>query len=145
MRPKHRIALGFAVALLAVGVFLPLAPPGLMAGTGQPGPAKLDPNVTMPEVIQRVAAVYPKDAMVARAEGLVVVVVMVGSDGAVRDVQVKRHVEGWPSFDQAAIDAVRQFTFKPAMKNGVAIDMQTRVAIEFSLRRNPDGTVAAMQ
>jgi TonB family protein len=145
MRPKHRIALGFAVALLAAGVFLPVAPPGLMAGTDQPGSAQLDPNVTIPEVIHRVAALYPKDAMAARAEGLVVVVVMVGSDGAVRDVQVKRHVEGWPSFDQAAIDAVRQFTFKPAMKSGVAIDMQTRVAIEFRLRKNADGTVAAMQ
>lgn len=145
MRTKHRIAMGFAVALLAAGIFLPVTPHGLMAGTGQAGPAQLDPSVTMPEVIQRVAAVYPKDALTARAEGLVVVVAMVGSDGTVRDVQVKRHVEGWPSLDQAAIDAVKKFTFKPATKSGVAIDMQTRVAIEFSLPKNADGTVAATQ
>lgn len=73
------------------------------------------------------------------------VVAMVGIDGTARDVRVVRHVEGWPSLDQAAIDAVRQFTFKPATKSGVAMEMRTRVAIEFSLGKAADGAVAAIQ
>ncbi len=218
---KHRIAIGFAVALLVAAIFLPVTPDRLMARTAGPGMAKfdrvgnlskpvtvqlektpaakaiaaiaaqsgveiaidgppeccpvdlvvsgvaagealesvgrqagvrfavvgpnalravfppaMDPDVTMPEVTHRVDPVYPKDALTARAQGLVVVTVMVGSDGTVSDIQVMRGVEGWPSLDQAAIDAVRAFTFKPATRKGEPFATRTRVGIEFSMNEN---------
>ena len=218
---KHRIAIGFAVAILVAAIFLPVTPDRLMASTAGPGLAKfdrvgnlskpvtvqlektpaakaiaaiaaqsgveiaiegppeccpvdlvvsgvaagealesvgrqagvrfavvgpnslravfppaMDPDVTMPEVTHRVDPVYPKDAVTARAEGLVVVTVMVGSDGTVSDIQVMRGVEGWPSLDQAAIDAVGAFTFKPATRKGEPFATRTRVGIEFSMNKN---------
>ena len=142
---KHRLAMGIAVALLAVGFFLPVTPHGLMAGTGETNTAKLNADVKVPVVIHRVNAVYPKEAIMARAEGVVVVAATVGTDGTVRDVAVVRHADGWPSLDQAAIDAVRQFTYKPATKNGTPIAMQIHVKVEFTLRTDPGDAVVAVQ
>ena len=142
---KHRLAMGFAVALLAAGIFLPVTPRGLMAGTGAETAGAANADVKMPEVIHRVDAVYPKDAITARAEGVVVLAATVGADGTVGDVEVVRHADGWPSLDQAAVDAVRQFTYKPAMKNGGPVATQIHVKMEFTLRKGPDDAAMAVQ
>jgi TonB family protein len=103
-----------------------------------PNAAATELVVNNPRLIHKVDAAYPKDALAARAEGFVVVAAMIGADGTVGDVQVVRHADGWPSLDQAAVDAVRQFVYTPALKEGVPVASQIHVKIEFSLRKGED-------
>src|SRR5438046_2822106 len=62
-----------------------------------------------PEVLQRVDAVYPPEALAARQEATVVLRVSVGGDGTVTDVAVD--ASAGAAFDQAAIAAIRQWRF----------------------------------
>ena len=88
-----------------------------------------------PRLIHRVEAVYPKDAIAARAEGFVVVAATIGVDGTVTDVQVVRHADGWPSMDQATIDAIRQFTYTPGLEDGKPVATQIHVNMKFSVKK----------
>ena len=104
-------------------------------------PGASETDTKLPELVNKVEAVYPNDAMKAGAEGFVVVAAKVGTDGAVNDVDVVRHADGWPSMDQAAADAVRQFTYKPAMKDGKPVAFEMHVKIVFSLSKGTEEIV----
>ena len=76
---------------------------------------------------------YPDSAARAEAEATVDVVVDVGTDGEVGDVQVVR----WAGFglDEITVATVRQLHFFPAMKNGTPIPM--RVMLRYNFRKPP--------
>jgi protein TonB len=71
--------------------------------------------VASPAIASRVDPVYPDAAHAAGVAGTVRVQVEVNVDGTVQDVQL---VTSIPLLDQAALDAVRQWTFKPTLLNG---------------------------
>ena len=56
--------------------------------------------------------------------------VLVGVDGLVQDVKVARGVKG---LDEAAVIAVKQWTFQPAMKDGRRVEGWVEVPIDFQL------------
>jgi len=95
--------------------------------------------VTPPEVVQRVDAVYPPEAMAARQEGTVVLLVTVGADGSVTDVSVAQ--SGGEALDRAAIEALRQWKFTPARRGDQAISSRIRIPVLFALP--PAGGVSA--
>ena len=64
---------------------------------------------------------YPAWARARRLQGVVTLRVEVGADGAVRTVEVER-VEGDPRFADVARDAVRAWTFEPAVRDGRPVD-----------------------
>ena len=71
--------------------------------------------VANPATSNRVDPVYPDAARAAGITGTVRVQVEVSVDGTVQDVQL---VTSIPLLDQAALDAVRQWTFRPTLLNG---------------------------
>lgn len=82
--------------------------------------------------IQRVAAVYPRRAMQRGIQGYVIVEFTVGRSGAVQEPFV---LEAKPEgiFEQAAIDAVMKFKYKPRVINGESTavsGVQTRIEFE---------------
>jgi protein TonB len=83
-----------------------------------------------PEIIKNVRPKYPEIARKAGLSGKVFVRFMVGKDGRVRDVQV---LKGEEIFREAAIDAVSQFVFKPAMQNDKPVSVWMSQAIKFDL------------
>lgn len=85
-----------------------------------------------PVPIKTAAAVYPEIARKAELEGKVFVQFIVGTDGRVRNVRVLRGPE---IFRKAAIDAVRQFVFKPAIQNDKPVQVQMVQPISFTLRK----------
>ncbi len=85
-----------------------------------------------PVPIKTVAAVYPNIARKAEIEGKVFVQFVVGTDGRVRNVRVLRGPE---IFRQAAIDAVKQFVFQPAVQNDKPVQVQMVQPINFTLRK----------
>ena len=63
-------------------------------------------------------------------EGTVVVQALVGREGTVLDTKVVKSV---PVLDQAAVEAVRGWTFKPAMAKGQPVQVWVAVPVKFSL------------
>ena len=86
-----------------------------------------------PRPYRRLRPEYPQTAARAEAEATVDVVVDVGADGEVGDVQIVR----WAGFglDESTIATVRQLHFFPAMKNGTPIPM--RVMLRYNFRKPP--------
>jgi TonB family protein len=86
-----------------------------------------------PRPYRRLRPEYPETAARADAEAIVDVVVDVGADGEVGDIQVVR----WAGFglDESTVATVRQLHFFPAMKNGTPIPM--RVMLRYNFRKPP--------
>jgi protein TonB len=81
-------------------------------------------------LIRQVPPTYPPLAKQARVSGEVRLRLVVGTDGAVKEVTV---VSGHPLLIQAAIDAVRQWLYRPTVVNGVPVEVLTEVAVNFTL------------
>lgn len=79
---------------------------------------------------------YPRAALLAGAEGVVVLEVHVGRDGRPLDVRVHRS-SGNRELDRAALRQIqRQWTFQPAMRDGVAVEAIGLVPVAFNLARS---------
>jgi TonB family protein len=88
-------------------------------------------KIKPPVKIKDVKPVYPAMAKSAGAAGAVIIEATIGPDGKVIDTKVLRSV---PMLDQAALDAVRQWEYKPTLLNGVAVPVRMTVTINFKLQ-----------
>jgi TonB family protein len=88
-------------------------------------------GVQQPRKIKDVRPVYPPEALVARIAGVVVIEVSLDSEGHVRDATVLRSI---PALDEAALAAVRQWEFTPAISYGVAVPVKMTVTVNFTLQ-----------
>ena len=84
----------------------------------------------LPEVITKVNPTYPDLAREANVEGTVMVQALVGKDGKVKDVKV---VKSNPMFDQNAVEAVKQWVFKPALANNKPVAVWVGIPVAFKL------------
>jgi TonB family protein len=85
-----------------------------------------------PTPISRQDATYPRTLRTRRIEGSVVVGFTINSKGTVLDAHaVSSTNEG---FEQAAIDAVKKWRFKPGMKDGKPVSTKVEVTLTFSLK-----------
>ena len=88
---------------------------------------------TPPELVYQVPPKYPQEEREEGIEGKVVLTVVISSEGNVVDAQVISS-EPRASFGPAALEAVLQFKFKPAIKNGKPITVRIGQTLIFSLR-----------
>ncbi|HMF09480.1 MAG TPA: TonB family protein, partial [Thermoanaerobaculia bacterium] len=82
-----------------------------------------------PRILRIVKPVYPEVALRARIRGLVVLRVMVSENGSPEQIQVVRGAAG--GLTEAAVSAVRRWTFEPARRNGQPVRAWTTVPIPF--------------
>lgn len=87
-------------------------------------------EVSATRLIHRVEPQYPPEARTQHIQGLVALDVQIGGDGVVHDIAV---VEGEPVLAEAAVQAVRQWRYRPYSVNGRPVEMQTRITIRFTL------------
>lgn len=97
-------------------------------------PAYAQP-ATPPTVATYVEAEYPPEAREAGREAAVDLELIVGVDGLVRDARVL--TPAGDGFDEAALAAVRQFVFAPAMKDGQPIAARIQYRYTFKLETPP--------
>jgi protein TonB len=83
-----------------------------------------------PEVVKSVRPAYPEMARAAGLEGRVIVRMFVGVDGKIWRAEIERSS---PMFDEAALEAARQWVFTPAKTNGYPVGVWVRVPIDFRL------------
>ncbi len=89
-----------------------------------------------PEVITLVRPVYPEYARKNHITGRVVLDVEVYKDGKVGNITVHESLLSGPyGLDQAAIDAVKQWSFQPGLSNGHPVNTVLRIPLEFSLSK----------
>ncbi len=89
------------------------------------------PDVKMPELIEQTEPEYTDEARIAHQEGTVGVEVEVDADGVARNLKVVR-ILGL-GLDEKALEAVRQWRFKPARANGKKVASRVLLEIHFSL------------
>jgi protein TonB len=112
---------------LTTRVVEPLPPPP----AAPTGPVKVGGQIKPPRRLVNVAPVYPSIAQQARVEGEVEIEAVIGEDGRVREARVTR---GRPLLNDAALTAVRQWTFTPTTLNGEPVAVIMTVTVVFTLR-----------
>ncbi len=89
----------------------------------------------MPVLIEstKQTPLYPEPARKAKLTGRVILEAVVLKDGTVSNIKVLRTPRPGMGFEEAAIDAVKQWRFRPALRNGEAVDVYFTVVVEFEL------------
>ena len=81
-------------------------------------------------VLTKVSPKYPEEAKKARVRGKVLLNAVIGKDGTVQSLDV---VSGPEMLRQSALDAVRQWTYKPYLLNGNPVEVETTITVIYSL------------
>lgn len=111
---------------------------GLLPGNGRvepkgpPEPVELTPDMVPPVLVTRVQPEYPPMAITARLPGFVVLQAVVGEDGGVLDVTVLSSSS--PIFVRSAVDAVKQWKYRPALQSGRPVRVYFTVRVDFRLK-----------
>jgi protein TonB len=115
---------------------------GIVEGVGLPevtppppppalAPVRLHSGIQAPRKIVDVAPVYPAIAQISRKEGVVILETVIDEAGRVTSARVLRSVQ---LLDDAALEAVRQWRFTPALLNGIPVPVVMTVTVQFTLR-----------
>jgi protein TonB len=113
---------------------------GIVGGLPQEAPpaaaklVRVGGQIKTPKLLKRVDPVYPDLAKQARAGALVILEATVDAAGHVQDVTVLRSS---PLFDQAAVDAVKQWAYRPLLLNGVPTAFIVSVTFNFHFQFTP--------
>ncbi len=105
--------------------------PGEGGGFGG-GTFRVGGGVSAPTVVSRVEPQYSEEARKARYQGTVVLEAIVRKDGTCDILRVVRSL-GF-GLDENAMLALKQWRFKPGMRNGVAVDVSLNIEVNFNLR-----------
>ncbi|HXZ80928.1 MAG TPA: energy transducer TonB [Terriglobales bacterium] len=81
-------------------------------------------------LVHKVVPQYPPLARQARIQGQVVLQAVIGKDGAIQNLRL---VSGHPMLAPAAIDAVKQWRYKPYFLNGEPVEVDTQITVNFNL------------
>ena len=76
---------------------------------------------------------YPRDSLINREQGTVILRVLVGTDGKPQAVEIEKS-SGYLRLDRAARDAVKGWSFHPAIRAGVASSAWALVPVTFNLQ-----------
>jgi TonB family protein len=106
------------------------AGPGSGGGYGG-GVMSVGGGVSAPQVIQSVQPDFTEEARQANFQGNVAIQLIVDAQGNPQDIRVTRHLG--MGLEQKAIDAVRQYKFRPAMYQGHPVAVQIVIDVDFHL------------
>jgi len=126
--PRARVALACAAAfciLLVSGVKLP-------AQTDDQPRRAGDKDVTPPRVLSKTEPKYTNDARHAHVQGIVVLIVEVGTDGRVHNVRVKKSLD--PGLDANALKAVEKWRFAPGRVHDKPVAVLATIEMNFRLK-----------
>ena len=95
-----------------------------------PKRVRVSQGVILGQLIHRVAPVYPKIALGARIEGVVLLKAIIGKNGDVTELEV---VSGHPLLIPAALDAVKQWHYRPYLLSGEPVEVETNITVTFNI------------
>jgi len=95
-----------------------------------PDRVRVSSGVASGNLVNKVQPVYPPIARTNRIAGQVILHAIISKSGNIENLQV---VSGHPMLTQAALDAVRQWKYKPYMLNGEPVEVETTIQVNFNL------------
>jgi protein TonB len=95
-----------------------------------PQRVRVSQGVSQGLLIRKVQPNYPPLARQARIQGNVVLTAEISKDGSIENLRL---VSGHPMLAPAAIEAVKQWKYKPYFLNGEPVEVETQVTVIFSL------------
>jgi protein TonB len=87
-------------------------------------------HISEGNLIRKVLPEYPPLARSARIQGPVVLQAMISKEGVIENLRV---VTGHPMLVPAAIDAVRQWRYRPYILNNEPVEVETQITVNFGL------------
>jgi TonB family protein len=108
----------------------PLPPPPAGADATSPARVRVGANVQQTMLISQPHPVYPPEAKQARIQGVVKLSATIAKDGTVQNLEV---LSGHPLLIPAALEAVKQWVYKPTLLNGQPVEVVTQIDVTFTL------------
>ena len=107
----------------------PVAVPKV-ATPATPQRVRVSQGVSTGLLIHKVQPTYPPLARQARIQGTVVLQAQISKQGTIENLQV---VSGHPMLTSSALEAVKQWRYKPYFLNGEPVEVETQITVNFSL------------
>jgi protein TonB len=102
----------------------------------QDGRVHIERNQSLPlKVVEQEYPIYPDKAKKEQLEDQVIVRYIIGKKGQVIDVQIIDHAKN-SMFDEATIDAIRKWRFRPMIQDGKPVEVVHELAVNFELIRH---------
>src|SRR6204780_5434009 len=95
-----------------------------------PQRVRVSSGVSTGLLVRKVTPTYPPLARQARIQGTVVLRAVISKDGSIEGLTL---VSGHPMLVQSALEAVRQWKYKPYLLNGEPVEVDTEVLVNFTL------------
>ncbi len=95
-----------------------------------PQRVRVSQGVSQGLLIHQVKPTYPALARQARIQGQVVLQAVIAKDGSIQNLHL---VSGHPMLTQSAMDAVKQWRYKPYFLNGEPVEVETQITVNFTL------------
>lgn len=106
------------------------SPPPPQDQPQRPKRVRVSQGVAEALVVKKVPPNYPQEARDHRIQGVVLLQILISETGDVVDARL---ISGHPALAQAAIDAVKQWKYKPYLLNGEPVEVETKVQVNFTL------------
>ena len=91
---------------------------------------RVSQGVTQGLLLRRIQPNYPPLARQARIQGSVLLQAEISKDGSIQNLRL---ISGHPMLAPAAIDAVKQWKYKPYILNGEPVEVETQITVNFTL------------
>jgi protein TonB len=91
---------------------------------------RVSQGVTQGLLLRKVQPAYPPLARQARIQGPVVLQAEIGKDGSIQNLRL---ISGHPMLAPAAIEAIKQWKYKPYILNGEPVEVETTITFNFTL------------
>ena len=127
-RPTTGAIPGVNMSALAQAPAAPRPAAPTAAGSPADSKARSGGQIQQAVLIYRKDADYPKMAKQTGAKGVVKLNATIGTDGSIKKVTV---VSGHPMLTGAAVDAVKQWRYRPTLLNGQPVEAETQVLVNF--------------
>ncbi|MBZ5657145.1 MAG: energy transducer TonB [Acidobacteriia bacterium] len=101
------------------------------SGPSTPQRVRVSQGVSTGLLIKKVTPNYPPLARQARVQGLIVLQAEISKEGTIQNLQL---ISGHPMLAPAAIEAVKQWRYKPYVINGKPVAVETQVTVDFALK-----------
>lgn len=95
-----------------------------------PNPVKVSTGVMQGFLLRRVQPAYPLAAQAARIQGVVVLTAVISREGMIENIRV---VSGHPLLVGAAVEAVRQWRYRPYLLNDQPVEVETQITVNFTI------------
>lgn len=96
----------------------------------EPRPVRVPGNVASAMLIHQVTPVYPPAAKEQHIEGTLLLHAIIGKDGTLQNLT---YVSGPPILMSSAMDAVKQWQYKPTLLNGEPVEVDTTISVVYTL------------